>query len=630
MRFITIFLLAGGMLAVAERGAANAATAQSDALLDVPYVSQTSELCGGAAVAMVLRYWGERDVFPQDFAPLLGASSSGILTGALTAAVRNRGWQAQVAPTDEDDARTWIRSEIDRGRPLIALIEVEPQEYHYVVIVGGADQGVVLHDPARAPFRVLRWTEFDRAWMATGRWAMLVLPPNGQRNGDESPSATHQSAESGNDADEVSCTAIVESGAPMPLASESTDQGLPVVVEPRIDTIDVHGAERTRPPVIVRVAGLHPRQVLTDEMLEHAQRRLDELPVASTTRVTDEPIADGLARVDIVIVERPVVPNGWLGFAIVGARALFIRELRLDVAGSMGAGEVVTAAWRWSSKRPRVTVGLTVPSPQWLPGILALDGLWERQSYQSSVSFDGGPPTREERRKVGVHVADWSTSWLRWQAGAALDHLRAFDEHDQNRFPLRDYLAVESTLDARLAADRLAFSASLGWWAPFAHGDRFATGELLAAWRSTAESTRPFWSAVTAMAIANRVAPLALWQGAGTGQGRSALLRAHPLLEGDVITGPAFGRGLAHGTLEYERPVRHMSMAAIAIAGFVDAARAWHRLNGLETSPVYLDAGFGVRVRGPHLGGAIRVDVAHGLRGGGTTLSAGWGEAWPH
>ena len=95
------------------------------------------------------------------------------------------------------------------------------------------------------------------------------------------------------------------------------------------------------------------------------------------------------------------------------------------------------------------------------------------------------------------------------------------------------------------------------------------------------------------------------------------------------MTGPVFGRDVAHGSLEYARPVGHTLAGGLSIAGFVDAARAWHRLNGLDTSPLYVDAGVGVRVHAPGPGGAIRIDVAHGLRGGGTTLSAGWGGAWP-
>jgi len=96
-----------------------------------------------------------------------------------------------------------------------------------------------------------------------------------------------------------------------------------------------------------------------------------------------------------------------------------------------------------------------------------------------------------------------------------------------------------------------------------------------------------------------------------------------------VLTGPVFGRAVARGSVEYVRPVKRALAGGISIAGFVDAARAWHRLNGLDPSPLYIDAGVGVRVHAPGSIGAIRIDVARGLRGGGTTLSASWGVAWP-
>ena len=240
---------------------------------------------------------------------------------------------------------------------------------------------------------------------------------------------------------------------------------------------------------------------------------------------------------------------------------------------------------------------------------------------------------REERRSVALRLTDWSTSWLRWQAGAALDRIREYDHLDRNRLNARDYLGVESALDVRLAGDRLAFAASGGWWTPFAGGNRFGTTGLLAAWRSTADARRPFWSAVSEISAASRVAPLALWPGAGTGQGRSGLLRAHPLLTsleaGDVLTGPVFGREVAHGSLEYVRPVKQTLAGGLSLAGFADAARAWHRPDGLDRSPLYVDAGVGVRARAPGLGGGIRIDLARGLRGGGTTLSASWAGSWP-
>ena len=146
-------------------------------LIDVPFVAQTPELCGGAAVSMVLRYWGQRDVFPQDFAPLVSKSEGGIFTGALATAVRDRGWQALVEPADAGTAQSRVRAEIDRGRPIIALIAVAPSVHHYIVIVGTTANEVVFHDPARAPFRVLDWATFDREWSGGNRWMMVALPP---------------------------------------------------------------------------------------------------------------------------------------------------------------------------------------------------------------------------------------------------------------------------------------------------------------------------------------------------------------------------------------------------------------------------------------------------------------------
>ena len=192
--------------------------AGAHALLDVPYVSQTPDLCGGAAVAMVLRYWGERDVVAQDFAPLVGAGAGGIVTGVLASAVRARGWQAIVLPAGDGTARTTIQLEIDRGRPIIALIEVAPQTYHYVVIVGTTDRDVVLHDPAHSPFRVLRWEDFDRAWAATRQWMMVVLPSEASRPANPDPPTASPVPADDAGAAETSCRAMVQRSVQLALA----------------------------------------------------------------------------------------------------------------------------------------------------------------------------------------------------------------------------------------------------------------------------------------------------------------------------------------------------------------------------------------------------------------------------
>ncbi len=700
---VAAILLIGGLCVSAPRSVAAGAPERS-ALLDVPYVSQTPELCGGAAVAMVLRYWGERDVFAQDFAPLVSAADGGIVTEALVSAVRDRGWEAHLVPGGDDPSRDSILAELDRGRPLIALIAVAPRTYHYVVVVGGTDQDVILHDPARAPYQLIEWSDFDRAWAATGRWALLVLPPVGFRAGKTTPVVGPSATAAGSEPARTPCTPLVEHAVQLARNGDAggAEQGFTAAMglcptdpeawrelaglrflasrwpeaqalaavavrlapgdeyawqllgtsaylmnepmraleawnhtgAPRLSAIDIHGAVRTAQPVVVRAAGLQPRQLLTPEALERARRRLAELPVASSAQIRYQPGLTreeaGLATVDAVIDERPVVPSGSVPLAVMGARALLLDEVRVDVAGLLGAGEMTSARWRWAAGRPRVAVGLAMPAPQGLPGIVSLVGSWARQSYGPSVSSGQSMPVREEQRRVGLQVADWATSWFRWEAGAAFDRFSGVGEAGAEPLDIRRYLAIESLVEVRPDHDRVALSGSGGWWAPIAGGKRFTTGGLRAAWRSSDDRQGPVWSAVAGATVAARDAPLALWPGAGTGQARDGLLRAHPLLSGDgVVTGQVFGRTVALGSLEYQRPVGRVLGSVVSLAGFADTARAWRRLSEPGPSPLYLDVGAGVRLRTPGLAGSLRVDVAHGLRGGGAVLSAAWSTAWP-
>jgi hypothetical protein len=64
----------------------------------------------------------------------------------------------------------------------------------------------------------------------------------------------------------------------------------------------------------------------------------------------------------------------------------------------------------------------------------------------------------------------------------------------------------------------------------------------------------------------------------------------------------------------------------IAPAVFVDLARATRGLPESD-SRLHVDAGAGLRLSLP-AAGVMRVDLAHGLRGGGWVLSAGWDARW--
>jgi outer membrane translocation and assembly module TamA len=96
-----------------------------------------------------------------------------------------------------------------------------------------------------------------------------------------------------------------------------------------------------------------------------------------------------------------------------------------------------------------------------------------------------------------------------------------------------------------------------------------------------------------------------------------------------VVTGPVFGRQLAHGTVEYQHPLLTAQTGALRLVAFTDTARAWHRVGEDTTLSWHADVGAGVRIVLPGNGGTARVDVARGLRDRRVVLSAGWQAPWP-
>src|SRR5678815_3870144 len=111
------------------------------AILDVPFISQSEALCGGAAAAMVMRYWGARGLDADSFAHLVDRSAAGIRTTALIDDIRRRGWAATaIAGSNEAIAR-----ELSDGHPILTLIEDRPGTFHYIVIIGATPRAVVYH-----------------------------------------------------------------------------------------------------------------------------------------------------------------------------------------------------------------------------------------------------------------------------------------------------------------------------------------------------------------------------------------------------------------------------------------------------------------------------------------------------
>lgn len=642
-------------------------------LLDVPYVPQSEALCGGAALAMVQRYWGKPRVLAEDFTDLVDPGGAGIGTGTLRQAAAIDGWTA-IAFVGSPSG---LHDHLAAGRPVIALLRVR-SSFHYVVLVGQADGRVVFHDPAVGPFREVPEEEFLSAWGPTDRWALLVLPPTpGRERRVPEPDAGAVARPGPPDR----CTARVDAGvllarrgdvsgaereflaaqllcpesaAPLrersglrflaedwsgaaSLAESALDldpndthawrllagsrflagdeEGAVAawnhLSEPRIDLTRIQGLDRIRYSAVAAQLRLPPGRLLTPGALRQARRRLAEVPARSESRLSLKPGAEGVAQVDVALLERPPVFGGARDVGSAGLRALVSRELAVDVASPTGNGELWSARWRWWENRPSVSLELAVPAAGGRPGVWRLTGLRDRQAY--SLAATPAPVSREERRRSSLSFSDWVGPDIRAGIGVALDEWIDRGAH----------VSLESSVETRWARDRMALGAKLARWVHLDGGAPFGAGGLSARWSSSGMERRDAWQGDLGISAATSGAPLALWSGAGTGHGRTPLLRAHPLLDGGVVQGAMFGRTLLHGTVERQAWRWTVGPVQLGEALFLDGARAWGtgRPGG---SRWQLDGGGGLRLRGLGQSGQFRIDVARGLVDGKFAASVAW------
>ncbi|HEY0875939.1 MAG TPA: C39 family peptidase [Vicinamibacterales bacterium] len=629
--------------------------------LDVPYIQQSEALCGGAAAAMVMRYWGATGVYAETFAPLIDAAGRGIRAEDLLNDLRGRGWNVRSFRGD----RALVLQRLADGQPVVALIEDRPGYFHFVVIVAWANERVVYHDPARAPFRVVREDVFDAAWAKADHWTMLALPP---AEGIAKPSPGDERERSSTTAP---CAELVAEGvrvagtgrtaealeifdtaaglcpaASAPLreaagvfaldenwteASRLAEEALSrdptdehawrilatgqyvrgdsaaalaswnAVGEPVIDLVNVSGLDRTRYAAAAAALDVEPGTVLTTGRLTAANRRLSALPAAEAARVTYRPIGNGRANVEAVIVERPRFPTSRLEIASAAVSLTTDRTLSASAANITGAGDLLSLSWRWWERRPRIELRYEAPSRL---GVWKVSGYGEEQSYRAL-----GRDTIETRKGGSLRLSRWTDTLTRIEAAVGLD---AWGSRGRTA-------TLASSVEQRALNDRVGVRGTVSLLA-----GAFDTWTLRAA--ATARTrVRHEGTVLTAQGgfdYAAADAPLALWPGAGTGHAREALLRAHPLLDDGRVSGEVFGRQLLHGTAEVRRwtpPVRGILRLAPAV--FVDVAAADERLR--PGRAWHADAGAGLRIAIPG-SRVLRVDLAKGLRDGSLALSIAW------
>ena len=648
----------------------------------VPFLPQTDALCGGAAAAMVFRYWGDAHADVQEFAPLEDRRAGGIANGVLVDAVRARGWRVGRIESSLEA----LKARVADGQPVIVLVPERGNRYHYVVVTGASDDVIVVHDPSWGPSRSVRAPDFERAWRAADYWSLVILPPPSRTVPESAPAAEkdHRSTSAPSACDEKLARAITEvrergfehadealgrvraecPNAAGPLremsgvrfaqrrwhdAAALARQALALsgqdayafdvlgsslfmqedgvgalrawnqIDKPRVNLVRIDGVRHTRHQAISEALGIQPNMLLKADVFERARRRLGELPDQSFARLGVRPEADGFATVDVVVAERAAIPRGAAEWFGIGVRAAVDRDLSIAAPGVTGQGEVWSASWRWWNHRPGVTVGFAAPRPRGLPGVWRIEGSWQAETYAGTAAAPASL-VRESRTRGALTVSDWLSGSVRYTLTAGLDSWNGD----------RKTASVGGAIERRLLRDRVSLSIDGSRWIPIAEGHAFdSAGARLWARSSTDTRGWVYLASIGAERV-SEAAPLALWPGAGDGHARTPLLRAHPLLNDGIISldgSSAFGRTLVYGFVEAQRWFERPSVIRMAVGGFVDVARASRRAGpgGAQAiDPVLADVGAGLRVKIPGTAGVLRIDVARGLRDGAAALTVGW------
>ena len=150
----------------------------------MPFVKQSEDGCGSAAISMLLQYWNAHsagiDSQHMDAAAiqrkLYSRKARGIYASDMQSYLRDLGFR--VFPLDGD----WngLLEQLKQGRPLIATLQLgnAKSPLHYVVVTGVDWQSgaVFINDPARGKLLRVAREDFEKQWLPNHNWMLLALP----------------------------------------------------------------------------------------------------------------------------------------------------------------------------------------------------------------------------------------------------------------------------------------------------------------------------------------------------------------------------------------------------------------------------------------------------------------------
>jgi len=636
--------------------------------LDVPFVAQKKDTCGAAALAMVLRYWGDAVSHDEVARTLLTPELYGIAGSRLAEFARGRGLEAVAYRGDMANLRDFV----GKGRPLIVAWDMGRGRFHDVVVVGfDPDRDtVIVHNPAEGAARPVKSGKFEKLWQGSGFWTLLVArekaadaPPTYEelvargvaagRGGhyDEAEQALQKAiglAPSRPEArvelaglrflekkyeDAAAGFAAALIYQPDPYAREMLAASLHLaghtedalkewnrLGQPRLDDIAIKGLAHTNERVVRRELALAPEGVLDLGQYRRTRLRLEELRIFN--RIELRPVPKQLGHVDLEVdlAER----HGFGDLVQVGVQSAVYairKKVVLRYFNLAGQGINLGVDYKWQRTQPRLMGSIEWPRPFGLPANLRVEALRARPTYDLGQTFTlrtrgadvslrrvVGPGTVAE---AGWRVRDRTFSVARSDApeGRISGYRLGLDHRfvDRRRYRLDASARFFQALPG-LGSD---LSYPLGQVALRYHGFiALPDGKPIAR------------SALAAQLIVGRGGPRTPLDEMFTPGAASEMdypLRGHYVRRNGILGGTAIGRQLDLLNLELRQRIFNGKQVQLGAVAFYDGARLRETAQG--GAQKMNDVGLGLRLASRGL--IVRVDYGRSLSGDGKNAWTG-------
>lgn len=142
----------------------------------VPFFPQNEYMCGPAALASVMGYWGEKAGMKDVAKEVYEEKLKGTLPLDLFLYAKEKGFDAVYYKGSLAD----LKEKIDAGTPLILFLNLGYEIYpvgHYIVVVGYSERSMaVMAHSATTEEDVFTYDDLLASWSKTGFSTLLVRP----------------------------------------------------------------------------------------------------------------------------------------------------------------------------------------------------------------------------------------------------------------------------------------------------------------------------------------------------------------------------------------------------------------------------------------------------------------------